>query len=94
MFVDSEAAQAAQEAAARINRQLGLNPSDPSMQPPKPGPMAGLGLVTTENYQVPDKMVGLSEYECFCSCVFLCRKGNGVQICFRWFIIDWKKHGI
>lgn len=59
--VFSEAAQAAQEAAARINRQLGLNPTDPNMQPQKPGPHAGLGLVTTENYHVPDKMVGLSK---------------------------------
>lgn len=59
--VFSEAAQAAQEAAARINRQLGLNPADPNMQPQKPGPHAGLGLVTTENYHVPDKMVGLSK---------------------------------
>ncbi|XP_025113716.1 far upstream element-binding protein 1-like isoform X3 [Pomacea canaliculata] len=57
--VSSEAAQAAQEAAARINRQLGLNPADGVMQPQKPGPHAGLGLVTTENYHVPDKMVGL-----------------------------------
>ncbi|XP_059142520.1 far upstream element-binding protein 1-like isoform X4 [Physella acuta] len=54
----ADAARAAQEAAARINRQLGIQP-DPSMQPQKPGPHAGLGMVTTEEHRVPDKMVGL-----------------------------------
>ncbi|XP_070177451.1 far upstream element-binding protein 1-like isoform X4 [Littorina saxatilis] len=57
--VPTEAAQAAQEAAARINRQLGLNPADPGMQPQKPGPHPGMGMVSTENFHVPDKMVGL-----------------------------------
>ncbi|XP_076455449.1 far upstream element-binding protein 1-like isoform X3 [Babylonia areolata] len=58
--LSSEAAQAAQEAAVRINRQFGLNQVDPNMQPQKPmGPHPGMGLVTTENYHVPDKMVGL-----------------------------------
>ncbi|KAK0046017.1 far upstream element-binding protein 2-like isoform X2 [Biomphalaria pfeifferi] len=53
-----DAARAAQEAAARINRQLGIQ-QDPNMQPQKPGPHAGLGMVTTEEHRVPDKMVGL-----------------------------------
>ncbi|GFN90241.1 far upstream element-binding protein 3 [Plakobranchus ocellatus] len=53
----TEAARAAQEAAARINRQLGIQP-DPSMQPQKP--IAHTGLMTlTEDHKVPDKMVGL-----------------------------------
>jgi far upstream element-binding protein len=54
----TDAARAAQEAAARINRQLGINP-DPNMQPQKPGPHAGMGMVTTDEHRVPDKMVGL-----------------------------------
>ncbi|KAL8600841.1 hypothetical protein ACOMHN_056499 [Nucella lapillus] len=57
--LQSDAAQAAQEAAARINRQFGLNQVDPNMQPQKPMTHPGMGLVTTENFQVPDKMVGL-----------------------------------
>ncbi|GFS26239.1 far upstream element-binding protein 1 [Elysia marginata] len=51
------AARAAQEAAARINRQLGIQP-DQSMQPQKPGGHSGL-MVLTEDHRVPDKMVGL-----------------------------------
>ncbi|KAJ8300888.1 hypothetical protein KUTeg_022407 [Tegillarca granosa] len=62
----SSAAIAAQEAAARINQQLGVGPPSqaptgqplsPSLQ--KPGAHAGLGMVVTEDYKVPDKMVGL-----------------------------------
>ncbi|BFZ05963.1 hypothetical protein BsWGS_08997 [Bradybaena similaris] len=56
---NTEAARAAQEAAARINRQLGIQ-QDPNMQPQKPGPPFGVGgMVTTEEHRVPDKMVGL-----------------------------------
>ena len=61
-IVCSEAGHAAQETAARINRQLGLNSSDLGMQPNKPVAHSGLGLVTTENYKIPDKMVGLGKY--------------------------------
>ena len=60
----SEAARAAQEAAARINRQLGLQSADSAMQPNKPpGPMGGgmMGGAVTEDHRVPDKMVGLSK---------------------------------
>lgn len=58
---NTEAARAAQEAAARINRQLGIQ-QDPNMQPQKPGPPFGVGgMVTTEEHRVPDKMVGLSK---------------------------------
>ncbi|CAG5127142.1 unnamed protein product [Candidula unifasciata] len=56
---NTEAARAAQEAAARINRQLGIQ-QDPNMQPQKPGPPFGVGgMVTTEEHRVPDKLVGL-----------------------------------
>lgn len=53
----SQAAQAAQEAAARINQQLGVASSGPPSSIPKPH----LEMVSTEEYAVPDKMVGLSE---------------------------------
>ncbi|XP_052091444.1 far upstream element-binding protein 1-like isoform X3 [Mytilus californianus] len=59
----SSAAQAAKEAAQRINQQLGKGgpTSPPAVNPAlqKPGPHAGLGMVVTEEFRVPDKMVGL-----------------------------------
>ena len=62
-----EAQQAAAAAAAKINQQLGVSqnkpmiPGMPSPPGPKPG-MPGLGMVVTEDYTVPDKLVGLSKY--------------------------------
>lgn len=57
----SEAAQAAQAAAARINQQLGVGPpsSAPPPAAPKPSSHTGGGMVVTEEYAIPDKMVGL-----------------------------------
>lgn len=59
----SEAAQAAQAAAARINQQLGVGPpsSAPPPAAPKPSSHTGGGMVVTEEYAIPDKMVGLSK---------------------------------
>ena len=63
-----EAQQAAAAAAAKINQQLGVSQGNKPMIPgmssppgPKPG-MPGLGMVVTEDYAVPDKLVGLSKY--------------------------------
>lgn len=62
----SSAAQAAIEAAQRINQQLrkGGPKSPPEVSPSlqKPGAHAGLGMVVTEEFRVPDKMVGLSKF--------------------------------
>ena len=67
----SQAAQAAAAAASQINAKLGLAGSTPTSNTSAPsmnssigssGPHAGLGMVTTENYQVPDRMVGLSKF--------------------------------
>ncbi|KAL5011503.1 hypothetical protein ScPMuIL_010054 [Solemya velum] len=57
----SQSVLAAQEAAARINQQLGVASTSPQLNTsvPKPGPHAGLGMVVTEECLVPDKMVGL-----------------------------------
>ncbi|XP_021376155.1 far upstream element-binding protein 2-like isoform X2 [Mizuhopecten yessoensis] len=61
------AALAAQEAAARINQQLGIGPA--SAPPPQAGlpsgisnpsiPHNGSAMVITEDFAVPDRMVGL-----------------------------------
>lgn len=67
----TSAAQVAAAAASQINAKLGI--TSPAGQPPaigqpdlsgmpQPhlgGPHAGLGMVTTEDYSVPDRMVGL-----------------------------------
>ncbi|XP_050392803.1 far upstream element-binding protein 1 [Patella vulgata] len=55
----SSAAQAAQEAAARINQQLGVGPATAPPVIGNPSPHAQLGAVMEETYMVPDKMVGL-----------------------------------
>jgi len=66
----SSAAQAAAAAASQINAKLGITSSagqppaigQPDIGMPQPhcgGPHAGLGMVTTEDYSVPDRMVGL-----------------------------------
>ncbi|XP_078311416.1 uncharacterized protein LOC144618693 isoform X4 [Crassostrea virginica] len=52
---------AAQASAARINQQLGVGPQS-SAPPPVaslPGTHQGLGMVITEEYVIPDTMVGL-----------------------------------
>ncbi|XP_064617106.1 far upstream element-binding protein 1-like isoform X2 [Liolophura sinensis] len=54
----AQAAQVAQEAAARINQQLGVGPASSLSPQPKPN-HSGLGFVTTEEYSIPDRMVGL-----------------------------------
>lgn len=68
----SQASAAAAAAAAQINAKLGITGggSPPSMMPPQMQPQmgiggmhGGLGLVKTEDYAVPDRMVGLSESE-------------------------------
>lgn len=46
-----------------------MNPQNPGMGL---GPHAGLGAVVNENWSVPDKMVGLSEY-CIKCPVLPCR---------------------
>ena len=46
-----------------------MNPQNPGMGL---GPHAGLGAVVNENWSVPDKMVGLSEYCTKCP-VLTCR---------------------
>ncbi|XP_078311410.1 uncharacterized protein LOC144618693 isoform X2 [Crassostrea virginica] len=52
---------AAQASAGQMNQQLGVGP--PSSAPPPavfmPGPHQGLGMVVTEEYVIPDTMVGL-----------------------------------
>lgn len=65
----TQASQAAAAAAAQINAKLGLA-ANPSPAPPVPvqlptgmaagsfGAPAGMGMVTTEEYRVPDRMVG------------------------------------
>ncbi|XP_029632947.1 far upstream element-binding protein 1 isoform X2 [Octopus sinensis] len=57
----TQAAQAAQEAAARINQQLGV--SNPNLQKSSPvtspGPHSSMEMVASEEYKVPDKLVGL-----------------------------------
>lgn len=58
----AQAAQAAQEAAARINQQLGV--SAQTAQKP-PNPHANL-MASTEEFRVPDRMVGLREYRNIC----------------------------
>jgi len=65
----SQAAQAAAAAASQINAKLGINNSNGNSNPPAmnnfgppgvgPGPGLGGGMVTTENFSVPDRMVGL-----------------------------------
>ena len=56
-FSESDAASAGQ-----MNQQLGVGP--PLSAPPPlvsmPGPHQGLGMVVTEEYVIPDTMVGLS----------------------------------
>ncbi|XP_041369415.1 far upstream element-binding protein 1-like isoform X2 [Gigantopelta aegis] len=55
----SQAQQAALEAAAKINQQLGV-PTSPGQMSNAPKPnMQGPGGITTEEFQIPDKMVGL-----------------------------------
>lgn len=68
----ADVTSAAQEAAAKINCQFGIEPNL-MMQPQKPGPHPGMGMVTTEEHRVPDKMVGLSEWDMFCClhCYFI-----------------------
>jgi len=58
---NTEAAQAAAQAAARINQQLGVQAHQgDNMQQPQ-DQMGGLGMVITEEFKVPDRMVGLSK---------------------------------
>lgn len=57
---NTEAAQAAAQAAARINQQLGVSSPPGNMQQPN-NQMGGLGMVITEEFKVPDRMVGLSK---------------------------------
>lgn len=60
-YRNAEAAQAAAQAAARINQQLGVSSPPGNMQQPN-SQMGGLGMVITEEFKVPDRMVGLSKY--------------------------------
>lgn len=65
----SQAAQAAAQAASQINAKLGLSQNNEPREafpPPMSSPMAGGGphagmggMVNTDNYSVPDRMVGL-----------------------------------
>ncbi|XP_053380520.1 far upstream element-binding protein 2-like isoform X2 [Mercenaria mercenaria] len=55
---NTEAAQAAAQAAARINQQLGVSSPNSGMMQPQNDQM-NLGMVITEEYKVPDRMVGL-----------------------------------
>lgn len=61
---NTEAAQAAAQAAARINQQLGVSSQNNSMMQQQSDQM-NLGMVITEEYKVPDRMVGLSKFS-FC----------------------------
>jgi hypothetical protein len=59
---NTEAAQAAAQAAARINQQLGVSSPNSSMMQQQNDQMnLGGGMVITEEYKVPDRMVGLSK---------------------------------
>ena len=64
-YRSSEAAQAAAQAAAKINQQLGVPQNKPPMQSPPDNQMGGGmgGMVVTEEFRVPDRMVGLSMYD-------------------------------
>ncbi|XP_052221959.1 far upstream element-binding protein 1-like isoform X3 [Dreissena polymorpha] len=55
---NTEAAQAAAQAAARINQQLGVSSPQGGMHQ-QGDQMGGMGMVITEEYKVPDRMVGL-----------------------------------
>ena len=59
-FSESDAAQSS---AGQMNQQLGVGP--PLSAPPPavsmPGPHQGLGMVVTEEYVIPDTLVGLSK---------------------------------
>jgi hypothetical protein len=67
----SQAAQAAAAAASQINAKLGLSATSPSSNgnappmnnfgPPGTQGPPGMGMVSTENFAVPDRMVGLSK---------------------------------
>ena len=59
-FSESDAAQASD---GRMDQQLGVGPLS-SAPPPAvfmPVPHQGLGMVITEEYVIPDMMVGLSK---------------------------------
>ena len=59
-FSKSDAAQASD---GPMNQQLGVGPPSSAPPPavPMPGPHQGLGMVVTEEYVIPDMMVGLSK---------------------------------
>ena len=54
---------AAQSSSGLMNQQVGVGP--PTSAPPPavsmPGPHQGLDMVVTEEYVIPDMMVGLSK---------------------------------
>ena len=82
----SSAAQAAIEAAQRINQQLrkGGPKSPPEVSPSiqKPGAHAGLGMVVTEEFRVPDKMVGLSKFRLIVNVHWLVNFYDFYEFCF------------
>ena len=54
---------AAQSSSGLMNQQVGVGPTT-SAPPPAvsmPGPHQGLGMGVTEEYVIPDTLVGLSE---------------------------------
>ncbi len=72
LFRASQAAQAAAAAASQINAKLGITSQSPAGMdngdgpsqmggPPGMGPPMGMGGIATENFSVPDRMVGLSK---------------------------------
>ena len=60
-----------------------MNPQNPGMGL---GPHAGLGAVVNENWSVPDKMVGLSEY-CIKCPVLPCRNYMRLYFFVSWYTL-------
>ena len=66
-FSRQNAAAAAAAAASQINQKLGSMgggpvPAGMNMGGPGPNPHMGMGPVVNEEFQVPDRMVGLSKF--------------------------------